>query len=325
VGAFALQASLRQLTVLLVFLLASCGPEVRTTEAPARGGSSQSTEKKKNNKPAKDNDADAKKSDLDDDDTKDDLDDDIVGSDRPQDDVIAPDTGSGVSTGSGSGGAGGRTGTFEDRFTASNGKSSTWKTTIPDDAASKTYGLNIYLHGDGGGDYTWVFDGNVRSSKKLGLIGVVVMAPNAERRWYNDGMANARFLDELIQNEILKKYNIDRTRIYFTGTSGGSQFLGGQFIPTYGSKYNSGALLLCGGPKNWLGSIQSTPEFVRKFKFYWYAGTGDFLYDQITAGMSYYKGLGMQVDSEMIPGGSHCEFPGNVPGAIERKLSLIVR
>jgi hypothetical protein len=226
----------------------------------------------------------------------------------------------------GSQGSGGATGQIEQTFTASNGKSASYKTVIPPDIGpSKTYGLNIHLHGDGGGDYGWLFQPNVRIAKEHGLIGVVVLAPNFQRRWYNDGMQNAKFLDELIQNEFFTKWNIDKSRVYFSGVSGGAQFLTGQFIPTYGAKYNSGAVLLCGGPGNWQNSINSTPEFISSFRLYWYSHTGDFLYDQIEAGIRYYKGLGMKVDSEIIPGGSHCDFDEGVSGALAKKLPLVLR
>ncbi len=300
--------------MLSILVLIGCGSQAQVREAPRRtSGNSEATEKPINKKPANQSDSDA----LDNDSAIDSEDANPEKIDADKEEPLKPEA---------TGGSGGKIGTFEQSFSASNGKSSTWKTTIPDDLSpTKPYGLSIYLHGDGGGDYSWVFDSLVKTSKKQNLIGIVVKAPNIERRWYNGGLANAKFLDELIEKELLAKYNIDKTRIYFIGTSGGSQFLSGQFIPNYGSKYNSGALLLCGGPKNWQNTISSTPEFISKFKFYWYSGTNDFLYDQIQDGIEYYKGLGMQVDSEMIPGGSHCTFPGNVGGAIERKLQLIVK
>lgn len=226
---------------------------------------------------------------------------------------------------SASGGSGGPVGESQHRFTAANGKVSTWKIIAPTDVATKTYGLNIHLHGDGGGDYSWLYRPNARIAQKHGLLGVVVMAPNASRRWYQDGVRNAEFLHELIQKDILTRFNIDRTRIYFSGVSGGAQFLTGQFIPLYGLNYNTGAVLLCGGPANWQREFRTSPEFLSRFRLYWYSGTADFLYSQIVEGMRWYKSRGMQVESEMIPGAPHCEFPGGVSGALERKIALIIR
>jgi hypothetical protein len=224
-----------------------------------------------------------------------------------------------------SGGSGGQTGSLEQRFTASNGMASTYKAIIPTDIGpQKAYGLTIHLHGDGGGDYDWLYEDNARIGLEHGLLGIVVRAPNNKCCWYEGGEANAKFLDDLIQNEFFVKYNIDKRRVYFSGVSGGSQFLTGQFIPIYGSRYNSGAVMLCGGPDNWQDSITSTPEFVRDFKLYWYSTQGDFLLDQVQEGISYYKNLGMQVGSEIRPSGDHCDFPDGVDGALAAKLPLVL-
>jgi hypothetical protein len=225
----------------------------------------------------------------------------------------------------GSRGQGGATGFIESQFTASNQKSSNYKTRIPIDVSSKLYGLNIHLHGDGGGDYRWLFEDNVRFGLQHGLIGVVVLAPNPERRWYRQGEQNALFLHELVQNEIAKKYNIDLSRIYFSGVSGGSQFLTGQFIPLYGKRYRSGAVMLCGGPANWLRRLDMEEADINAFRLSWFATAGDFLLDQVEEGIQYYRSRGFPVTSEILPTGSHCSFPGGVNAALEKKLRDIVR
>lgn len=222
-------------------------------------------------------------------------------------------------------GSGGKTGRVEQRFTASNGKASTYKTIIPADAGpDKAYGLTIHLHGDGGGDYQWLFEPNVAIGKKHDLIGIVVMAPNAAKRWYNDGEKNAVFLSELIEKELFAKYNVDPERVYFSGVSGGSQFLTGQFLPLFGGRYNSGAVLLCGGPASWLKSFDASESFVKRFKLAWYTHAGDFLADQVEAGIEFYKDKGFQVDAEILPGGKHCEFKEGIAGALAKKLPLVL-
>jgi hypothetical protein len=255
----------------------------------------------------------------------------VIGSDGG---VVVPGgvIGTGTGTGTGvvlppqmSGGTGGQLGSFEQSYTASNGLSSTYKAIIPSDIGpAKAYGLTIHLHGDGGGDYDWLYEDNARIGLKHGLLGIVVRAPNRKCCWYEGGEANAKYLDDLIQNELFVKYNIDKRRVYFSGVSGGSQFLTGQFIPLYGSRYNSGAVMLCGGPDNWQRSINSTPEFIAGFKLYWYATQGDFLLDQVQDGIRYYQGLGMQVGSEIRPTGDHCDFPDGIDGALDAKLPLVL-
>jgi len=222
-----------------------------------------------------------------------------------------------------SGGSGGALGDSEGSFTASNGKSSTYKISVPADAREKIYGLNVYLHGDGGGDYKWFFKDNANIALTKNLIGVTVLAPNVGRQWYRNGEANALFVHELIQNEILKKYNLDKTRIYFAGTSGGSQFLTGQFIPIYGFHYNSGAVLMCGGPANWQDSLAGGDEFVKKFKLAWIATRFDFLLPQVEKGIAYYKSKGFQVESEIFPTGNHCSFKGGLEAALSQMLAKV--
>jgi len=223
-------------------------------------------------------------------------------------------------------GTGGAIGAIELSFRASNGLSSNYRTIIPEDIGEKkAYGLNIHLHGDGGGDYNWLYRPNVTIARRYDLIGVVVQAPNRQRRWYNQGRENAAFLHELISQEFFANYNIDQSRVYFSGVSGGAQFLSGQFIPLYGHHYNSGALMLCGGPSNWQRRLNGDASFRQRFKLFWYSGTADFLYSQIVSGITYYKNAGFQVDSKMIEGGRHCRFPGGVAGALERKLPRILQ
>ncbi|MEY4631509.1 MAG: hypothetical protein RIQ81_1629 [Pseudomonadota bacterium] len=224
----------------------------------------------------------------------------------------------------GSGGRGGATGLVEATFTASNQKSSNYKTRIPADVSQKLYGLTIHLHGDGGGDYRWLFEDNVRIGLEHDLIGIVVLAPNAERRWYRQGEQNARFLHELIQNEIAKKYDIDLNRVYFSGVSGGSQFLTGQFIPLYGRYYRSGAVMLCGGPENWQSRLDMGQEDIKSFRLSWLSTAGDFLLDQVEEGISYYQAQGFPVKSEILRSGEHCDFPGGIDGALERKIKEVL-
>src|SRR5690606_29495321 len=108
------------------------------------------------------------------------------------------------------------------------------------DVATKVYGLHIHLHGDGGGGYRDF----PNQATKFDLIGVTVKAPNFNLQWgRNQGRTHAKYLDDLIQNELIKKYNIDLDKIYFSGVSGGAYFLTGSFIPEFGHNYNSGAFI----------------------------------------------------------------------------------
>lgn len=224
-----------------------------------------------------------------------------------------------------SGGSGGALGESEQRFTASNNKSSSYKISVPSDVGTNAYGLLVYLHGDGGGDYKWFFRDNARIGLQHKLIGITILAPNFGKQWYNGGDQNSVYVHELIQNEIFKKYNVDTSRVYFAGTSGGSQFLTGQFLPIYGLHYDSGAVMMCGGPANWQRKLNADDDFLKKFKFAWIATKYDFLLPQVEKGIAYYRDKGFQVEENILPQGNHCSFPGGLDDALAKMLAKIVR
>ena len=164
-----------------------------------------------------------------------------------------------------SGGSGGEAGLQELTFTDSEGLRSTYKINVPDDAVGdKVYGLHIHLHGDGGGGYR-----DFPNEKPAhDLIGVTVKAPNFTLQWGRfAGVPHARYVNELIQNVLIKKFDIDLDRIYFSGVSGGAYFLTGNLIPAYGHLYNSGAFVLCGGERP---RVPITDDSVlTNFRIYW--------------------------------------------------------
>lgn len=161
-------------------------------------------------------------------------------------------------------GSGGGTGSLEIPWTDSTGLASSYKINVPTDASSKVYGLHIHLHGDGGGGYKDFPNKELRYE----LIGVSVKAPNQGMTWgRNAGKAHALYLNELIQNELVKKYNIDLDKIIFSTVSGGSYFITGNFIPEYGHIYQSKAFVMCGGETPRVAF--KDPSTLAKFRIHW--------------------------------------------------------
>lgn len=219
-------------------------------------------------------------------------------------------------------GSGGQTGQVEVNFRASNAQNSSYKINAPSDVSSKVYGLHIHLHGDGGGGYR---DFPNRETR-LNLIGVTVKAPNQDLTWgRNAGVAHAQYVNDLIQNELFKKYNIDLDRIYFSGVSGGAYFLTGNFIPTFGQNYHSGAFIMCGGEAPRVNFAD--PTMLTQFRIYFQTTAGE--RQDITQSVqksisAYQRALDSAVqsaglsgfdkkkvlDSEIIGNGGHCEFDG---------------
>ena len=169
-----------------------------------------------------------------------------------------------------SNGSGGPTGMNEVAFTDSNNVSSSYKINAPEDAGEKIYGLHIHFHGDGGGGYRDFPNQETR----YGLIGVTVKAPNQNLQWGRaEGEAHANYAQELIQNEILKKYNIDLDKVYFSGVSGGAYFLSGSFLPEFASQYKSGAFFMCGGEAPRVDI--KNPETLKEFRIHWQVTAGE--------------------------------------------------
>ena len=241
-----------------------------------------------------------------------------------------------------SGGRGGPTGPREVAFTSSDGVRSSYKIDAPTDAHSKIYGLHIHLHGDGGGGYRDF--PNRRPAHDL--IGVTVKAPNTNLQWgRREGVSHARYLQDLIQDELTDKYNVDLDRIYFSGVSGGAYFLTGSFLPAFGSFYNSGAFILCGGepPR---GNIQN-PSFLKRFKIYFQVTAGerqDIMSSVRASYNAYERALSDELrrnpesgfnpksvlDSEIAGQGGHCVFDGRsytsgIQYIIDQKFRVVLK
>ncbi|TPX78158.1 hypothetical protein CcCBS67573_g00590 [Chytriomyces confervae] len=111
-------------------------------------------------------------------------------------------------------------------------------------------GLNVLLHGDGGQSFFAMPNAKLDSN----LIGVTVLAPNAPMKWGGlgnnrpDGPQHATLVKDLVKSVLPQMMpGFNQSRVYFTGVSGGSLTLTSAMIPLYGSMFQSGWLIMCGG------------------------------------------------------------------------------
>jgi hypothetical protein len=250
------------------------------------------------------------------------------------DDPNGTGTGTSTTTKHWSNGSGGGLGLVEKSYTDTHNLRSSYKINAPQDAsATKAYGLHIHLHGDGGGGYKDFPNKETRQD----LIGVTVKAPNASLTWGRaSGVAHANYLNDLIQNELVKKYNVDLDRIYFSGVSGGSYFLAGHFLPMYGHVYKRGAFLMCGGMAPQVAFVQ--PEFLKSFRIHWQitAGERDDIKASVDDSVSGWKsaltkaGGDAALETFAAEGdGGHCEFDGQdytsgIQSMMDLKFATIV-
>lgn len=315
-----LSSTLAQLAAVFLLLTPfACTQE--TAQRSSRAPAGEESQKKKSRKDASDDegwptgkDDQPGRTDIDDKDEENDDNNDNSGNDDDDD-----NSGNDEADSKTSGGKGGATGLQEVSFRAANGQNSSYKINAPADAAQgKAYGLHIHLHGDGGGGYRDFPNKETRKD----LIGVTVKAPNRNLQWgRSEGEPHAEYVQDLIQNELLKKYNIRLDRIYFSGVSGGAYFLTGSFIPQFGQHYNSGAFILCGGEAPRVRFAQ--PEMLKTFKIHWQvtAGERSDISANIRQSISAYERALSQVlngdsgfdrkavqDSEVKGPGGHCEF-----------------
>jgi hypothetical protein len=203
------------------------------------------------------------------------------------------------------------TGEREETFLGTNGVGLQHKIVIPEDnGVDLAHPLLLFLHGDTAGSYTSFWSGMKDLSRELRLIGVSVLAPNAYS-WWEDPRSHEDLFLEFVENKLYTMANIDKDRVFFSGASGGTTFLGGIFIPTYGNKFRGGAVLMCGGAR--MGSrttrLAPTQEFIDHFKIYFYIGADDWMLNQYVYNlMDFYEERGVPIQKEIPPGIGHCDF-----------------
>jgi len=207
--------------------------------------------------------------------------------------------------------------------------SGTYRINAPEaNSRDKAQGLLIYLHGDGAGDYSFFWNDLQVVAQKYDLIPVSVRTPDPSSvTWYRNGRGNATYLHQLIQTELYAMYNVNKDQIFFTGASGGPQFLTGQFVPLYGNHYRGGAVPMCGGggPRGFsqtTRAFQPSADLIANFKIYYYTGTADFLYGQVRDSSQFYRSHGFETFEDFPQGVAHCKF--NMRSALDKGLAKIV-
>ncbi|KAJ3151452.1 hypothetical protein HDU89_001894 [Geranomyces variabilis] len=197
--------------------------------------------------------------------------------------------------------------------------------------ANSTMGLNVLLHGDGGSPFQ-AFPNRI---PRDGLMGVAILAPpnplnKNQPVWGggaggNDrplGPAHSAAINELIQVELPKLVNFDKTKVDFTGVSGGSFLLAGFFIPTFASTYKNSAFLLNCGALDPVVPIKDGAA-VSSLRIHFQSSTKDFpdiaqniakttatlVKTSKAAGLSA-ADIDKLVTSDATPVGGHCQMDG---------------
>lgn len=174
--------------------------------------------------------------------------------------------------------------------------------------SGKAYGVLVLLHGSTASNYRNFVKQMAKVATKYDLIRVSVLAPNGQG-WNEGGeVAAADKLHALVQDEILKKYNVDKTKILFSGQSSGGGFLSTNFIPQHAKDYKGGAFLQCGAAAP---RVNFNPDDAtrKNFRMHFEITTGDPIWPKSYAGATAkYKSLGMTFTQDQSKPGGHCAF-----------------
>ncbi|KAF2496890.1 hypothetical protein BU16DRAFT_525970 [Lophium mytilinum] len=187
-------------------------------------------------------------------------------------------------------------------------------------------GINVLLHGDGGQSF---FD-FPNQAVQANLMGVVMLAPDPNLFWgggsglnRTDGVAHSQAVNDLILNELPSVVAFNKSRVFFTGVSGGSLLLSGFFIPAQMTSFQgTGILLNCGGLEPQVNFLDA--DAVISSTTIHFQSTQDelaLLQPAIPSAIVAYEGLattaGLSTDQinalqtvDNSPQGGHCEFDG---------------
>lgn len=176
---------------------------------------------------------------------------------------------------------------------------------------NKPFGLLVLLHGSTASNYG-AFVGMMKTvATQYNLIRVSVLAPNGQG--WNEGGNQAQIqaadkLHQLVQQDLFAKYDIDTTKVMFSGQSSGGGFLSTHFVPLHAKDYRGGVFLQCGAAPP---AVAFTPDTATKagFRMHFEITTGDGIWPQYyQQAVTAYTNAGMNLTKDASKPGGHCQF-----------------
>jgi poly(3-hydroxybutyrate) depolymerase len=170
------------------------------------------------------------------------------------------------------------------------------------------HGLLILLHGSTASNYA-SFLGMMRTvAAEYRLIPVSVLAPNGQGWNEGDQVRAAELLHALVQNDLYTRYDIDTSRVLFSGQSSGGGFLSSNFVPAHAEDYTGGAFFQCGAaPPN----VPFAPDEPTRqsFRLHFEITTEDPIWpESYAASLAAYRRAQMQLTEDSTKPGGHCQF-----------------
>ena len=179
---------------------------------------------------------------------------------------------------------------------------------VPAAAPTKPRGLLVLLHGSTASNYRELITMMTSVAAAQNLIRVSVLAPNGQG--WNEGNQTtaATLLDALLQKDVLTKYDVDLSRIVFSGQSSGGGFLSSYFLPLHAKDYRGGAFMLCGAapPVPTFAPDAATKAGLR---LHFEITTGDTIWPaSFKSAVAAYTNAGMTLTKDDTKPGGHCAF-----------------
>jgi len=170
------------------------------------------------------------------------------------------------------------------------------------------HGLLVLLHGSTASNYETFVPMMQEVAERYDLIPVSVLAPNGQGWNEGDQVAAAELLHALVQEDLFTQYDIDTSRVLFSGQSSGGGFLSSNFVPAHAQDYAGGAFFQCGAaPPN----IRFAPDADTRqsFRLHFEITTEDPIWpESYAAALVAYRDVQMQLTEDSTKPGGHCQF-----------------
>lgn len=150
--------------------------------------------------------------------------------------------------------------------------------------ADQPLGLLVQLHGDGAYEFGYPTDDKLEGMAEVAqthnLLMIAARTPDNDGAitWWEEGEANAAWLQALLDEVAYNGYVIDKSRVWLSGYSGGAQLLTQYYIDQYSDTFCGGGAVVAGGGtanSRMPGESVATESFQQDFRLHFYTGQDD--------------------------------------------------
>ncbi|QGU07318.1 hypothetical protein COCCU_06915 [Corynebacterium occultum] len=221
-------------------------------------------------------------------------------------------------------------------FQASNGFGGAYHLSNDHIDPSRPVGLIVQLHGDGAGEFQNYFSGTGKLTRiqavaeKHNMVLLAARTPSYEEGdatwWRGNGVAKSDYLAELIHAVGFGGNPIDRSRVWFSGYSGGAEQLGYYFLPRHLNMIKDGGALLTGGGGG-RAAANASPYLRNNFRIQWLTGSADVSngfcgYCAAAQGQVHYLTQGFwRSNTNVMWGLSHTDLQGQEAAVLDQMIS----